>query len=140
MLSMNKSGRKLIEYINITENNMENYYNITSSLVILIVQDKFVIGYNKYRNQWEFPAGHIEKGETLKQTTFRELFEETHQRVDNLKFKGLFRIEDNKKIIKYQAIYIGYKSRLSDFIYKDNDEMKKIYLWNLKENIGYVDA
>ena len=25
------------------------------------------------------------------------------------------------------------------FIHKENDEMEKIYLWDMKEDIGYVD-
>lgn len=41
--------------------------------------------------------------------------------------------------MKYQAIFIGEKNTLLPFIHKNNDEFEKIYLWDMKENIGYFD-
>ncbi len=72
MLAQNKIGRKLRKYLNINESNIKNYN------AVLNISDKFLIGYNKWRKQWEFPEGRIEKGETAYQTAIRELFEETH--------------------------------------------------------------
>ena len=72
---------------------------------ILVISKKFLIGYNSWRKQWEFPAGRIEQGESEKQAAIRELFEEIYQKIDDLNFKGLFKIQDNYGKIKYQAIY-----------------------------------
>ena len=40
-------------------------------------QGKFVFCYNKKRNGWEIPGGHIEEGETWQDAAKREMYEET---------------------------------------------------------------
>lgn len=139
MLAKNKSGWKLIEYIDIQEEDIDRYENVTGAYAILKVADKYVIGYNSWRQQWEFPAGGIDVGETAREAAVRELYEETHQRNEMLKFKGLFKVEDAKGIIKYQAIFIGEQPELNSFEHKENDEMSEIRLWDMQEDIGYVD-
>ena len=67
------------------------------------------------------------------------MFEETHQKNVELKFKGLFKVEDAKGKIKYQAIFVCYQAELQPFIHNDNDEMNEIRLWDMYEDIGYVD-
>lgn len=139
MLAKNKSGWKLLEYLDVNESDIEKYKNVTGSYAILIIKDKFVIGFNSWRNQWEFPSGGIEEGETARQTAVRELYEETHQKHEDLIFKGLIKVEDPNGIIKHQAIFVCYQNELAPFIHEENDEMEKIYLWDMKEDIGYVD-
>ena len=41
--------------------------------------------------------------------------------------------------IKYQAIFLGFLDELMPFEKFDGDEMDKLMLWDLKEDIGYVD-
>ena len=41
--------------------------------------------------------------------------------------------------MKYQAIFIGEKIHFYHLFTKNNDEFEKIYLWAMKENIGYFD-
>ena len=139
MLAKNKSGWILIEYFNIREEDIGEYQNVTGAYAILRVADKYVIGYNTWRKQWEFPAGGIEDGETAREAASRELYEETHQRNNDLKFKGLFKVKDAKGTIKYQAIFVGWQNEIVPFAPCENDEMKKIMLWDMKEDIGYVD-
>lgn len=139
MLAKNKSGWTLLEYINIEEKDIEKYENVTGAYAILKIKDKYVIGYNGWREQWEFPAGGIDEGETAREAAIRELYEETHQKNEELEFKGLFKVEDAKGKIKYQAVFVGEQDELSPFQYKENDEMDEIKLWDMKEDIGYVD-
>ena len=104
MLAKNKSGWKLLEYVDIKEKDIEKYSNVTGAYAILKVGDKYVVGYNGWREQWEFPAGGIDEGETAREAAIRELYEETHQRNEQLVFRGLFKVEDAKGNIKYQEI------------------------------------
>lgn len=40
-------------------------------------KDKYVFSYNKKRQGWEIPGGHIEEGETWIDAAKREMYEET---------------------------------------------------------------
>lgn len=139
VLAENKSGWKLLEYLDIKETDIDKYINVTGAFAILKIKDKYVLGYNNWRKQWEFPAGHIEEGETPRCAAERELFEETHQRNSNLIFKGLAKVSDAKDYIRYQVIFYCEQEELSEFIKNDDDEMDKILLWDMVENIGYID-
>lgn len=65
MLARNKSGWTLLEYLDVAESDICKYQNVTGAYAILMIRDKFVVGFNGWRNQWEFPAGGIGEGETL---------------------------------------------------------------------------
>ena len=135
----NKGGYKLLEYLNINEEDINKYENITSAGVVFEVDGKYLIGWNNWRKQWELAVGGIEKGETPREAATRELLEETHQEVDYLDFKGLFKKARPTGEIVYTAIYYTTKDKLAEFIKNDLDENDKIMLWDLKEDIGYVD-
>ena len=139
MLAKNKSGWKLLEYIDISEEEIAEYPNVTGAYAILKIADKYVVGYNGWRKQWEFPAGGIDSGETAREAAIRELYEETHQRNEQLEFRGLFKVEDAKGQIKYQAIFTCQQEELIPFEHTENDEMTEIRLWDMQEDIGYVD-
>ena len=139
VIAKNRSGWILHEYISIPEEVISEYPDVTGSYAIVKVRDKYLIGYNDWRKQWEFPAGGIEEGETARQAAYRELIEETHQSDLELEFKGLFKVTDSHGKQKYQAVFWGEKLDLEPFIHFEGDEMSKINLWDLKEDIGYVD-
>lgn len=139
MLAINKSGWMLLEYLRIKEDEINKYNNVTGAFAIVNINGKFLFGYNKWRKQWELPAGGIENGESARKAAERELFEETHQKNSALVFRGLVKVKTPSGEIKYQAIYHCFQKKLATFEKKDNDEMDKIILWDLKQDIGYVD-
>lgn len=139
MIIKNKCGYELLEYIPCNEKEIINYENVTGAGIVVKVNDEFLIGFNNWRKQWEIPAGGIEKGESARQAAIRELFEETHQKVENIEFKGLFKKKRPNGEIVYMAIFLCIKDGIVPFVKKDDDENDEIKLWNLKENIGYVD-
>ncbi|WP_251205553.1 NUDIX hydrolase [Acetatifactor aquisgranensis] len=139
ILARNRSGWSLLEVKNIEEWEMDNYNRVTGAYAIVCIKGRYLIGFNNWRKQWEFPAGGIEEGEAPKAAAERELWEETHQQVSSFEFKGLAKVMAPDGEIRYQAVYLGYKDELQSFIKQDNDEMDKIMLWDLKEDIGYFD-
>ncbi len=139
MIIKNKCGYELIEFIPCKEQEIINYKNVTSAGVVIKVENKFLIGFNDWRMQWELPVGGIEKGEIARQAAIRELDEETHQKVDNIEFKGLFKKKRPNGDIVYTAIFFCEKDSIVPFVKNDGDENIEIKLWDLNEDIGYVD-
>jgi len=139
VITKNKCGYELLEYIPCNEQEIINYENVTGAVIVVKVNDEFLIGFNNWRKQWEMPAGRIEKGESARQAAIRELLEETHQKVENIEFKGLFKKKRPNGEIVYMAIFLCVKDGIVPFVKKEDDEMDEIKLWDLKEDIGYVD-
>ena len=139
MLAKNKSGWTLLEHLNIKEEEIGNYEKVTGAFAIVTVDGQYIIGYNKWRQQWEFCGGGIEQGETARDAALRELFEETHQRASELTFCGISRMQRPNGEFCYQAVFTGTVERFEPFVATDEDEMSDIMLWDLKRDIGYVD-
>ena len=122
MITKNKCGYELLEYIPCDENEIINYKNVTGAGVVYKVGNKYLIGFNDWRMQWELPVGGIEEGESAKQAAIRELFEETHQKVEDVEFKGLFKKKRPKGEIIYTAIFFCEKDGIVPFVKNDADE------------------
>ena len=129
---------EFIEFISISEEDALTYGKLAGSYAIIQVEDDILFALNRFRKQWELPAGRPEMNETPKECAIRELYEETGQRIENLVFKGLAKIRNlDTQHVKYNPIYFCKVDQLTDFI--PNDEMEKITLWDLTSDIGTVD-
>ncbi len=49
----------------------------TRVICVCRYKGKYVFSYNKKRNGWEIPGGHIEEGESWQEAAKREMYEET---------------------------------------------------------------
>ncbi|MEH7050823.1 NUDIX domain-containing protein [Bacillus pseudomycoides] len=79
----------LLEFLNIEEYAINDYSPLGSSFVAANYNDKYLLCFNIYRKQWELPAGGREQNESLREYAVRELYEETSQRVRNLKYGSI---------------------------------------------------
>lgn len=134
----NKYGLQFLNFIKVKETEINQYQRVKGSFAVIQCKEKYLICFNKWRNQWELPAGRREEGETPKECAIRELYEETGQKVNDLAFKGLMKVRDNKnEFIKYNPVYFSTIEELQPF--KENEETTQIKLWDTIEDIGYFD-
>ncbi|KXK63075.1 hypothetical protein AWW66_05320 [Micromonospora rosaria] len=61
------------------------------SLVAWWHDERLLLVFNRYRQQWELPGGMIDPGETPRQAAVRELREETGYAIEQLVFAGYAR-------------------------------------------------
>jgi 8-oxo-dGTP diphosphatase len=133
------NGLEFLEFIYTTEEELYNYQPLSGSFAVIKCTDKYLMCYNVWRKQWELPAGRREEDETPKECAIRELYEETGQKILDLEFKGL--LKSKKTIngeIKFNPVYFAKTEEIQPF--KENEEISKIKLWDLKEEIGYIDS
>lgn len=62
------------------------------AVIVSRYKDNWVFCRHKDRDTWEIPGGHREKGESLKETAKRELFEETGAVEYSLKDAGFYSV------------------------------------------------
>ena len=132
------NGFEFLEFISIKEAEINHYQPVAGSFAIIKCEGKYLICYNVWRQQWEFPAGQREGNETPKECAIRELYEETGQAVADLEFKGLLKVKNTmNSAIKFNPVYFAVIEKLQPFI--ENEETAEIKLWDGNEKIGAVD-
>jgi 8-oxo-dGTP diphosphatase len=129
---------QFIEFIELEEYELMNIKPLAGSFVVAKKEDRYLLCFNRFRNQWELPAGKREEGETPRECAIRELYEETSQIIQPLVFKGLMKLRNKQNgEIKCNPVYYGTLNELQPFI--ENEETSKITLWTQNDDIGYID-
>ena len=136
-IAVNSHGYSLLEFLNIEEHAINHYSPIGSSFIVANYNDKYLLCFNTYRKQWELPAGGREQNESLRECAARELYEETSQKAQSLKFRGLIKTQRPNKTINYSAVYMTNLSTLQPF--QENEETNSIKLWDLNKSIDGLD-
>ena len=77
MIIRDHNGNEFVELIAVDEGSaMKGYFPITHCLVVVMVNDDYLLGWNKWRQDWEIFGGCLEKGETMRECITRECLEE----------------------------------------------------------------
>ena len=95
-------------------------------------KDKYVFSYNKKREGWEIPGGHIEEGETWQEAAKREMYEETGATKINVTPISVY------KISTYALLCYCEIEEIEEL---PNYEMEKIlFSETLPENLSFPDS
>lgn len=77
MIFKDSKGNEFVELIKIGENTaMEQYTPVTHCLAVVMVGSDYLLGWNRWRKDWETFGGCMEEGETMRECIIRECLEE----------------------------------------------------------------
>lgn len=77
MIVKDYKGSELVEILDIDENGaMEQYTPVTHCLAVVMVGGDYLLGWNRWRKEWEIFGGCMEEGETMRGCIMRECLEE----------------------------------------------------------------
>ncbi|MBM7587765.1 8-oxo-dGTP diphosphatase [Bacillus pakistanensis] len=134
---INQAGHQFLDWIPKKESEIMNFEPLAGSFAVIKVGEEFLICFNKWRQQWELPAGKREGTETPAECAIRELYEETTQKVASLEFLGLAKIQKRNGDVKYNPVFYGEQKSLTSF--EENEEMSAIQLWDLAAPVQPFD-
>lgn len=77
MIIKDSNGNELLAILNVSEESAEQQYSpVTHALLVVKIGEEYLLGWNKWRQDWEIFGGCKEEGETLRQCVAREAEEE----------------------------------------------------------------
>lgn len=93
MILKDSDGNEFVEMIYVDETTaMEKFHPITHCLVVVMVGDDYLLGWNQWRNDWEIFGGCMEDGESMRQCIVRECLEEIGISNEEMEYIGLMHL------------------------------------------------
>ena len=137
MIISDKNGN-VLENIYPVQCLSNKFAQLTFSVVVATYNNKSVLIYNKWREQWELPGGYIDQGESAKDAAIREMYEETGHQIETAELQGTIKYFSVKKNrYEYGAIYNNQLKK--SFSFTTNDEAEAMILWDSTVTInGYI--
>ena len=90
MLVKDSKGNELIDILNVDEETAEKKYKpINHCLAVVKIEDDYLLGWNKWRKDWEIFGGCREDKESLRDCIIRECNEELGLKNVNFEYLGL---------------------------------------------------
>jgi len=153
MIVRDSAGNELLAVIDVPEELAEKQYNpVTHALIVVKIGEEYLLGWNRWRQDWEIFGGCKEKGEKLRECIVREAEEELGIKDVEYSYLGLmhdkmapgyFNPEWHEE---YGALY---GVTLPEFILKeieanraDKEEIEKLAFYSQvkgKETIAEID-
>ncbi len=94
MIVKDYKGNELMEILDVDENSaMEQYAPVTHCLAVVMVGGDYLLGWNRWRKDWEIFGGCMEEGETMRECITRECLEEIGLSDLSVAYKGLMHLK-----------------------------------------------
>ena len=134
----NKNGDIMLTFDHINEADLAHFQPLTHALIVARYGSEYLLAWNQYRQCWEIAGGKIDPGETPRACAVRELFEETAQIAEDVRFCGLmqYRLQPDSRI-EYGALFACNIHEMKPFT--TTHEIAKIILWDQQADIGYIN-
>ena len=153
MIIRDEKGNELLDILKVDELQAEKLYTpITHTLVIIKIGKEYLMGWNKWRQDWEIFGGCKEEGETIRECIIRESYEELGLENVEYTYLGLMRLKlapsyfSSEGRGEYGGLYgITLPEEMLEVIEKyrtDKEEIEKLEFYsriNAEEKIAVMD-
>lgn len=137
MQRLQANGYKFLKFMK-NETCSTDLCQLSGSYAFVQCEGSVLMVFNKWRSQWELPAGKREGAETPRECAVRELFEETGQKLAFMEFLGILKTENVKSgDVKLNPVFHATIGQLQPFL--ENEETSEMKLWDGDEEIGVID-
>ena len=104
-----RRGNILLSFDQVEESHLQSISDdvpLTHALIVVRYRNKYLLGFNVWRKQWEIFGGYIEADETPRQAVLRELNEEAGIQIADAQFLGMTKIQlKPENQLEYGAIF-----------------------------------
>ena len=153
MIVVDAKGNELLDIINVEEENADKQYKpITHCLAVVRIEDDYLMGWNKWRQDWEIFGGCRESKESIRECIVRECKEELGLSNVGFEYLGLiyYKMAPGYFNLEWHYEYGGLYGitlpkeylRIIEKSRTDKEEVEKLAFYSDikgKENIALID-